>query len=97
MAILERSTPLHPCSATGPYPEQPIDGFLTENYYDEVMHEFKPTQVPVKTALAQEYAVFDKFHSSFPGPSTPNHLFIQTGSAQGCTETGATYHCEGGK
>ena len=60
------------------------------------MHEFKPEQLPVKTALAQEFAVFDKFYSSFPGPSTPNHLFIQTGSAQGCTATGATYHCEGG-
>ena len=29
------------------------------------------------------------------GPSTPNHLFIQTATAAGCTSTGATYHCDG--
>lgn len=37
----------------------------------------------------------DKYYASFVGPSTPNHLFIQSATSAGCTTTGATYHCDG--
>ena len=54
----------------------------------EIVAQFEPSQVPVHTALAEEFAVFDKYYTSFPGPSTPNHLFIMSATAYGCTYTG---------
>ena len=41
----------------------------------EVMWQFSPEQAPVKMALAQEFAIFDRYFASVPSPSTPNHLF----------------------
>lgn len=58
-------------------------------------YPFRPDQIPVKMAVAREFAVMDKYYSSFVGPSTPNHLFIQSATSAGCTTTGATYHCDG--
>jgi phospholipase C len=47
-------------------------------------------------ALAEEFAVFDSWYSSFPAASTPNHLFAQTATSAGCTATGAPYQCTPG-
>ena len=60
------------------------------NGHDEVMWQFSADQVPIKTQLAQEFALMDAYYSSFAGPSTPNHLFIQTATAAGCTSTSAS-------
>lgn len=80
-----------------PYPKQVNSGYLEENKgSDEIMYQFSPAMVPIKTVLAQEFGLFDHWYSSFPGPSTPNHLFLQTGTSAGCTNTGATYHCKKG-
>uniref|UniRef100_A0A7S3NNV7 Phosphoesterase n=1 Tax=Aureoumbra lagunensis TaxID=44058 RepID=A0A7S3NNV7_9STRA len=83
-------------SCAGPdYPEsQPRNGWVYENTA-EAMYPFWPAQIPVKMALASEFALMDRYYASFPGPSTPNHLFIQSGTSAGCTTTGATYHCNG--
>uniref|UniRef100_A0A0G4F4P6 Uncharacterized protein n=1 Tax=Chromera velia CCMP2878 TaxID=1169474 RepID=A0A0G4F4P6_9ALVE len=81
----------------GPYPPQDKSGFLQMNLKNpEVMWSFSPDQLPIKTALAKEFAIFDKWHSSFPGPSTPNHLFLQMGTAAGCTNTDEAYQCHKG-
>ena len=77
-----------------PCPPASMDGFLEENKGSaEIMHQFSPQQIPVKIALAQEFALFDRYFTSMPTPSTPNHLFLQTGTAAGCTETDAPYRC----
>ena len=85
--------------SSAPYPKPTTwgTGYLEVNKGNaEVMAQMSPEQVPVKTALAAEFATFDDWHAAFPGPSTPNHLFLQTATAYGCTETGATYKCKAG-
>lgn len=44
---------------------------------------FNSTQLPVKAAIAKEFAVFNALHSSVPSYSTPNHLFWGFGSSCG--------------
>jgi phospholipase C len=81
----------------GGCPPATMNGYLQENLGNrEIMWQFSPSQLPVKTALAAEFAVFDRYFSSHPGPSTPNHLFLQTGTAAGTTETDYPYHCRPG-
>lgn len=38
---------------------------------------FAPEQLPVKTAIANEFGVFNKLYSSVPAASTPNHLCMK--------------------
>ena len=59
----------------------------------EVMEGFDPKNLPVSFTLAQEYAVFDKWYSAFPGPSWPNHLYSLLATTAGCTNTGDGYNC----
>ena len=80
--------------ASGPYPPTTQSGFLYEaDGHEEVMWQFSPEQLPVKMALAKEFAVMDAYHASFPGPSTPQHLFIMSATSAGCTETEEPYRC----
>ncbi len=72
-----------------------MQGF-SQNYEDK--HKFEtgqtplsmwdPKNIPVMVTLAKEFALFDRFFCSFPGPTDPNRMFIHTGSAHGNTETG---------
>ena len=58
-----------------------------ENYCD-VMRGFAPGRLPVISALAREFALFDKFFCSHPGPTWPNRMFMLSGTSAGSTETG---------
>lgn len=60
-----------------------------------VMGGFPPARLPVSFALASEFAVFDRFYSALPGPSTPNHMFTLSGTSMGTTNTGVGYQCKG--
>ena len=40
-----------------------------------LMNSFTPDRLPVSAALAREFAVFDRFFCSHPGPTFPNRLF----------------------
>eukprot|EP00300_Choanocystis_sp_HF-7_P040613 c7101_g1_i1.p1 GENE.c7101_g1_i1~~c7101_g1_i1.p1 ORF type:complete len:509 (+),score=98.51 c7101_g1_i1:30-1529(+) len=81
-----------------PYVPASMGGFVQANKGKaEVMWQFSPKQLPIKMALAKEFGLFDSWYPSFPGPSTPNHLFLQTGTSAGCTETDAPYHCQAGQ
>ena len=53
-----------------------------------LLNAFTPKAVPIITTLAQEFAVFDRFFASHPGPTFPNRLFQLMGTSSGCTETG---------
>ncbi len=67
----------------------PMDGFAWEHMrhnYPEfwtVMHGFSPERVPAISTLAMEFAVFDEYHASHPGPTVPNRLFIHSGTSDG--------------
>ena len=49
----------------------------------EVLKWFAPEQLPVLTALAQEFAICDNWHASIPGPTWPNRMFVHAGSSGG--------------
>jgi|EP00942_MAST-04A_sp_MAST-4A-sp1_P013176 phospholipase C len=52
-----------------------------------LMNAFTPERLPILSTLAEEFAIFDKFHASVPGPTWPNRLFQLMGTSKGCTET----------
>ena len=56
-----------------------------------------PLQVPIHIKLAQEFALMDKYYTSFPGPSTPNHLYLMSGTNAGCITTGEDFQCTKGR
>jgi phospholipase C len=61
------------------------------------MWAFNSSQLPVKIALAKEFALFNNFYAAIPGPSQPNHMFAQSGTSCGVTETGVVWNHCGGK
>lgn len=65
--------------------------------YCAVMEMLTPEHLPVATALAEEFVMFDRFFASHPGPTNPNRLFALTGTSAGLTETGPWYHNINGK
>jgi len=56
----------------------------------EVMKCFVPEQLPVLTALAQEFAVCDNWHASMPGPTWPNRMFVHAASSGGLDHSPST-------
>jgi phospholipase C len=54
---------------------------------ERIMRCFDPKQVPVITALAQEFAVCDRWFSSIPGPTWPNRFFIHAASSGGLDDS----------
>lgn len=76
--------------AHAPYPPPTMGGFANRSG-EQTMRAFKPEQLPIKLALAREFAVFDRFHAAVPGPSQPNHMFAQSATACGVTETGTVF------
>lgn len=48
-----------------------------------VMSSFNPTSAPVLNTLASEFALFDAFFSSVPGPTEVNRLFAQSATSHG--------------
>ncbi|CAG8527576.1 12282_t:CDS:2 [Ambispora gerdemannii] len=52
-----------------------------------VMDAFKPTDLPVTYELAKNFALFDGWYASVPGPTTPNRLYIHTATSNGIYET----------
>lgn len=58
---------------------------MSENLSQTVMKGFKPQNLPVYAALVQEFAVFDRWFSSIPGPTQPNRLFVYSATSHGST------------
>jgi phospholipase C len=56
--------------------------------YCNVMNMFDTTkQLPVLTALADNFLVMDRFFASIPGPTWPNRQFFLSAQSEGLTET----------
>ncbi|TKB92083.1 MAG: hypothetical protein E8D40_07930, partial [Nitrospira sp.] len=77
-AVYERGAPYPPINNSGfvsayarSHPELP----------DGPLRCFTPEQVPVMTALAQEFVVCDRWFSSMPGPTEPNRWFVHAATA----------------
>jgi phospholipase C len=68
-----------------------MQGFV-RSYFDQqqdaaqaqkIMYYFKPEQLPVLTNLALEYAVFNAWFASIPGPTLCNRAFAHYGTSFG--------------
>lgn len=70
-----------------PYPPVNNSGFVSAygnshpDFPDGAMRCFTPDQIPVITALAQEFVVCDRWFSSMPGPTEPNRWFVHAATA----------------
>ncbi|KAI8831701.1 phosphoesterase family-domain-containing protein [Chytridium lagenaria] len=49
----------------------------------QAMDGYNPRNVPITAALASEFAVFDRWFCSVPGPTYPNRLFIYSATSNG--------------
>jgi len=65
-----------------------VKSYLTQtnnnlNLAKEIMYYFKPDKLPVLTTLAQEFALFNNWFSSIPGPTICNRAFAHYGTSFG--------------
>ncbi|KAF2311488.1 hypothetical protein GH714_024237 [Hevea brasiliensis] len=58
---------------------------MSQNLSETVMKGFRPESVPVYATLVKEFAVFDRWFSSIPGPTQPNRLFVYSATSHGST------------
>lgn len=56
---------------------------ISNDLSDTVMSGFNPQNLPVFASLVQEFAVFDRWFSSIPGPTQPNRLFVYSATSHG--------------
>ncbi|CAI0417149.1 unnamed protein product [Linum tenue] len=49
------------------------------------MKGFSPDSLPVYSTLVDQFAVFDRWFSSIPGPTQPNRLFVYSATSHGST------------
>jgi phospholipase C len=81
-----------------PYPAVDNSGFVDSydhsgggNEPGQIMRCFDtPKQLPVLYALAQEYAICDRWHASMPGPTWPNRMFVHAASSGGLDHSPST-------
>jgi phospholipase C len=53
------------------------------NHSRKIMYYFKPEKLPVLTTLATEFAVFNRWFASIPGPTLCNRAFAHYGTSFG--------------
>ncbi|KAL3678449.1 hypothetical protein R1sor_021405 [Riccia sorocarpa] len=69
----------------------PMNGFVQQalsmeyeaGFEERVMSGFRPEVVPVYTALAMEYALFDRWFSAAPTSTQPNRLYVHSATSHG--------------
>jgi phospholipase C len=72
-----------------PNPQWPMHGFVldyaTTNPPNvaEIMQAYTPAQLPVLSALAQNYAISDAWFCSVPSETVPNRAFLHSGTSNG--------------
>jgi phospholipase C len=87
-----------PPIANLPTDPAPMTGFIASAFPavdfsgDEnlVMGCFQSDQLPVLSTLAAEFAVFNFWHSSLPGPTWPNRFFIHAATSGALTDSPTT-------
>lgn len=65
----------------------PMSGFV-EAYAQncDIMNSFNATRVPTISQLAQNFALFDAWYSSVPGPTFPNRLYWHSATSYGTSK-----------
>jgi phospholipase C len=95
---MANTAPDLPPLANMPTDPAPMSGFVA-NAVDAVdfsgderlvMDCYQPEQLPVLTRLAQEFALFNYWYSSIPGPTWPNRFFIHAATSGGLTDSPST-------
>ncbi len=95
---LKNTDPSLPPIANVPSFPAPMTGFIASASQavdfsgDEnlVMECFQPDQLPVLSTLASEFALFNFWYSSLPGPTWPNRFFIHAATSGGLTDSPST-------
>ena len=95
---MKGTAPDLPPLANLPTDPAPMTGFVANAVHavdfsgDErlVMDCFQPDQLPVLSTLAREFALFNYWHSSLPGPTWPNRFFIHAATSAGLTDSPST-------
>ena len=59
------------------------------------VRRFNATQLPVKHAVSEEFGIFNKYYSSVPSASYPNHLFAQSATSCGVHDNLLFNECGG--
>ncbi|KAJ5937315.1 hypothetical protein N7454_004970 [Penicillium verhagenii] len=49
----------------------------------EVIDYFKPENIPVFNAIAENYVLFDRWFAAVPGPTNPNRAYLTSGTSHG--------------
>ncbi len=75
--------------------EEKKQGNGKDNNYCDTLTSFLPAQLPVLNWLASEFALFDEYFASVPGPTWPNRAFALAASSGGETSTGKWNHRNG--
>jgi phospholipase C len=79
---------------------QPTMGGFVKSYFEQrrdvkhsrlIMNYFKPERLPVITALATEFALFNGWFSSIPGPTLCNRAFAHYGTSFGHVDMNIFY------
>eukprot|EP01121_Diplochlamys_sp_Union-15-3_P013192 TRINITY_DN4056_c0_g2_i1.p1 TRINITY_DN4056_c0_g2~~TRINITY_DN4056_c0_g2_i1.p1 ORF type:complete len:311 (-),score=45.73 TRINITY_DN4056_c0_g2_i1:590-1522(-) len=74
----------------------PMNGFVADAEKSQkgwgplIMSCFNSTSVPVISTLALEFAIFDRWFSSLPGPTEVNRAFLQSCTSDGYPESDDT-------
>ncbi|CAL9133031.1 unnamed protein product [Musa textilis] len=69
----------------------PMSGFaqqaesMGEGFSGTVMRGFAPEAVPVYSALAEEFAVFDRWFASVPASTQPNRFYVHSATSHGAS------------
>lgn len=63
-------------------------GIPTQGF--RVLECFAPNQVPCLQTLAQEFALFNFWYSSLPGPTWPNRFFVHAATSGGLSDSPGT-------
>jgi phospholipase C len=70
----------------------PMNGFVAQQEKNEpgtgaqVLSCFNHSSVPIISTLAQEFAIFDRWYSSVPGPTFVNRLYSVSGTSDGSSD-----------
>jgi len=91
----KNTAPDFPPIANLPTEPAPMSGFVSSATeavdYDGdenlIMECFHPDQLPVLSALAKEFALFNFWYSSVPGPTWPNRFFIHAATSGGLMDS----------
>jgi len=57
--------------------------YIGDAYAQSVMDAWPPEHVPVISSLARNFALFDSYHASVPGPTDINRLYLHSATSHG--------------